>query len=146
MLQRIVRILCQKKVIATLIPEVAEEIFKAVPADWMRFDLEDKGRLWSRSIKPGEEAKRPGLGEVPRLKSNESEYTRDIEGGHEACVLMGIGETSGRLILRRKDGPFGEEDLRKLRAFAETCTLGLRARPFNPPPKARNPFEEGPLV
>ena len=34
----------------------------------------------------------------------------------------------------------------RLRAVADVLSLGLRARPFEPPPKPRGPFEEGPLV
>ena len=146
MTNRMAKILRQKKVITPLLPEVADEIFTSVPAEWMRIDLEDKGRLWSRSVKRGEEPKRPGLGEVPRMRTKESEYTKPIEGGQEACVLLGIGEVSGRLILRRKTDAFTDEEMGLLRGFADVCSLGLRARPFDPPPRVRGPFEEGPLV
>jgi hypothetical protein len=86
------------------------------------------------------------LGAVPRLGSREAEYAREIEGGFEACLLLGIGDPNGRLILRRRLPPFSDEDLRKLRPIADVLSLGLRARPFEPPPKPRSPFEEGPLV
>jgi hypothetical protein len=146
MVEGLARILRQRKVVQTLVPEIATEIARIVPADWMRCDLEDQGKLWSRSIKPGGEPVRPGLGEVPRLGSREAEYAREIEGGFEACVLLGIGEPSGRLILRRRSGPFGEEEMKSLRCLADVLSLGLRARPFEPPARPRGPFEEGPLV
>jgi hypothetical protein len=146
MLEAIARVLRTKRVVATLLPDLTSEIVKIVPADWLRYDLEDQGKLWSRSIKPGQEPARPGLGEVPRIKSGESEHMKEIEGGHEACLLLGIGEPTGRFILRRKSGPFADEEMRKLRAIADVLTLGLRARPFEPPPRPRGPFDEGPLV
>ncbi len=147
MIERLAAVLRQKKVVQTLVPDLAAEIAALVPADWMRFDLEDQGKLWSRSIKPGSEPQRPGLGEVPRMRSSDAEYAKEIEGGFEACVLLGIGDPSGRLLLRRKSGPFSAEEMKKLRCLADVLSLGLRARPFEPPPKPRGPFEEeGPLV
>ncbi len=148
MLEAIARVLRQKRAVSSLLQDLAAEIFRVVPADWLRCDLEDHGKLWSRSIKPGQEAVRPGLGEVPRLRSGESEYAHPIEGGHEACLLLGIGEASGRLILRRKASPFADEEMRKLRSIADVLSLGLRARPFEPPPRPRGPFDDegGPMV
>jgi hypothetical protein len=147
MVEQIAALLRRKKAVQSLLIDLTAEIVRIVPAEWLRYDLEDQGKLWSRSIKPGSEPQRPGLGEVPRLGSKEVEYSKEIEGGFEACILLGIGEPSGRLILRRKSVPFGEEDLRKLRPIADVLSLGLRARPFEPPPKPRGPFDEGgPLV
>lgn len=146
MLEELARLLRRKKAVGSLLKDLNAEVNKIVPADWMRYDLDDQGRLWSRSIKPGADPVRPGLGEVPRMSSKDVEYARDIEDGFEACVLLGIGEASGRLILRRKSGAFTEEETKKLRAVADVLTLGLRARPFEPPPKPRSPFEDGPLV
>jgi hypothetical protein len=143
MIENVARVLRQKKAVQTLLADLTAEVVKVVPADWLRYDLEDQGKLWSRSIKPGSEPERPGLGAVPRLGSKETEYARPIEGGFEACVLLGIGEPTGRLILRRKSAAFGDEDLKKLRALADVLSLGLRARPFEPPPKPRGPFDEG---
>ena len=60
--------------------------------------------------------------------------------------LLGIGEPSGRLILRRKSPPFGDDEVKKLRSVADILSLGLRARPFEPPARPRGPFEEGPLL
>lgn len=147
MIEDLARVLRQKKAIQTLMPDLAKSLAATVPVDWLRIDLtDDQGRLWSRHVKPGGEPERPGLGEVPRLGSRESEYAKPIEGGFEACVLLGIGEPSGRLIVRRKSTSF-ESDLPKLRAVADVLTLGLRARPYEPPPKPRSPFDdEGPLV
>jgi len=144
MLERIAAVLRQKKAVQTLVPDLTNELVKVVPADWIRYDLEDQGKLWSRSIKPGTEPQRPGLGEVPRIKSSEAEYSKEIEGGFEACLLLGIGETSGRLLLRRRSSAFGEDEMKKLRAIADVLSLGLRARPFEPPPKPRGPFDESP--
>jgi len=147
MLEAIARVLRQKRAVATLVGDLTAEVARIVPADWIRYDIEDQGKLWSRSIKPGQEAVRPGLGEVPRLRSGEAEYTRPIEGGHEACVLLGIGEPSGRLILRRKSSPFGDDEMKRLRSVADILSLGLRARPLEPPPRPRGPFDEGgPMV
>jgi hypothetical protein len=97
-------------------------------------------------VKPGAEPQRPELGQVPRIGSRETEYAKDIEGGFEACLLLGIGETSGRLLLRRKSGAFTEEEMKKLRSVADLLTLGLRARPFDPPARPRGPFEDGPMI
>ena len=146
MLERLAVVLRQKKAVQTLLPDLTTELFKIVPADWARYDLEDQGRLWCRSIRPGTEPQRPGLGEVPRITSREAEYAKEIEGGFEACLLLGIGETSGRLLLRRKSGPFTDDEMKKLRAVADLLTLGLRARPFDAPARPRGPFEEGPVV
>ena len=142
MVERLASVLRQKKAVQTLFPDVVSEVVKLVPADWLRLDLDDQGRLWSRSMKPGGEPQRPGLGEVNRMGSKEVEYAKEIDGGFECCVLLGIGEASGRLILRRKSGPFGAEDLKLLRPVADVLTLGLRARPFEPPARPRGPFDE----
>ena len=146
MLERIAAVLRQKKTVHTLLADLTGEIARVVPADWLRYDLEDQGKLWSRSIKPGSDPVRPGLGEVPRLRSTESEYAKEIDGGFETCLLLGIGEPTGRLLLRRKSSAFADDDLKKLRSIADVLSLGLRARPFEPPPKPRGPFEEGPMV
>jgi hypothetical protein len=144
MLERIATVLRQKKAVQTLIPDLTTELVRVVPADWLRYDLEDQGKLWSRSVKPGSEPQRPGLGEVPRIGSRESEYSKEIEGGFEACLLLGIGETSGRLLLRRRSSAFGEDEMKKLRSIADVLSIGLRARPFEPPPKPRGPFDDSP--
>lgn len=146
MLEAMARLLRQKRVIQTLLPDLTAEIVRIVPTDWLRYDLEDQGKLWSRSIRPGSEPERPGLGVVPRLSSREAEYAKEIEGGYEVCLLLGIGDPSGRLILRRKSSPFTDEEMKKLRSIADVLSIGLRARPFEPPPKPRGPFEEGPMV
>jgi hypothetical protein len=146
MLERLAVLLRQKKAVQTLLPDLTTELLKIAPADWVRYDLEDQGRLWCRSVRPGTEPQRPGLGEVPRITSRESEYAKEIDGGFEACLLLGIGETSGRLILRRKSAAFTEEEMKKLRSVADLLTLGLRSRPFDPPARPRSPFEDGPVV
>jgi hypothetical protein len=146
MLERIAVVLRQKKAVQTLVPDLTTELLKIVAADWLRYDLEDQGKLWSRSVKPGSDPQRPGLGEVPRINSRETEYSKEIDGGFEACLLLGIGETSGRLLLRRRAPAFSDEEMKKLRAIADVLTLGLRARPFEPPPKPRSPFDDGPMI
>ena len=143
MVERLAALLRQKKAVLTLFGDVAAEIARMVPADWIRIDLEDQGKLWSRSVKPGSEPQRPGLGEVPRRKSQDSEYATEIVGGFVACLLLGIGEASGRLLLRRKSGAFTPEEIKVLRPVADVLSIGLRARPFDPPPKPRSPFDEG---
>jgi hypothetical protein len=146
MLERIAAVLRQKKAVHTLLPDLTTELLKIVPADWLRYDLEDQGKIWCRSIKAGAEPQRPGLGEVPRIGSREAEYAKVIEGGFEACLLLGIGETTGRLILRRKLGAFTDDEMKKLRSVADLLSLGLRARPFEPPPRPRGPFDDQPMV
>jgi hypothetical protein len=146
MLERIAAVLRQKKTIQTLLSDLTAEVVRVVPADWLRYDIEDQGKLWSRSIKPGSDPVRPGLGEVARIGSRESEYAKEIEGGFEACLLLGIGEPAGRLLLRRKSPAFSDDDLKRLRTVADVLSLGLRARPLEPPPKPRGPFEDGPLI
>ena len=142
MIERLAALLRQKKAVQTLFTDLAAELVRLVPADWLRIDLDDQGKLWSRSIRPGGEPQRPGLGEVSRMKSHESEYAKEIEGGFEACLLLGIGEPGGRLLLRRKSGPFAAEELKTLRSAADVLSLGLRARPFDAPARLRGPFEE----
>jgi hypothetical protein len=146
MIERLAAVLRQKKAVQTLLPDLTTELLKIVTADWLRYDLEDQGKIWCRSIKPGSEPQRPGLGEVPRIGSREAEYAKEIEGGFEACLLLGIGETTGRLILRRKGGPFNDEEMKKLRQVADVLSLGLRARPFEPPPRPRGPFDDAPMI
>ena len=146
MLEAIARTLRQKRVVAALLPDLTAEIVRIVPADSLRYDLDDQGKLWSRSHKPGSEPERPGFGAVLRMGSREAEYAKETEGGFEACVILGIGEASGRLVLRRKSPPFGEDEMKKLRSIADVLSLGLRARPFEPPPKPRHPFDEGQMV
>ena len=144
MIEWLAAVLRLKKAVQTLVPDLTAEIVKLVPADWIRYDLEDQGKLWSRSHKPGAEPQRPGLGEVPRIGSRDSEYAKEIEGGFEACLLLGIGETTGRLLLRRRSPAFSDEEMKKLRAVADVLSIGLRARPFEPPPKPRGPFDDSP--
>jgi hypothetical protein len=144
MIERLAALLRQKKAVQTLAADVAAEIFRIMPADWLRLDLDDQGKLWSRSIRPGSEPQRPGLGEVPRMGSRETEHVKEIEGGFELCLLLGLGEASGRLILRRKSGPFTDEDLKTLRPVADVLSIGLRARPFEPPARPRGPFDDSP--
>ena len=146
MIEKMAGILRKKKVIETLLPEIASEIANAVPCDWMRFDIGDeKNRLWSRTIKPGAKPERPGFGDISRVGSRDQNYNKEIEGGFEACLMLGIGEPNGKFIVRRKEKPFDEE-MPILQAIADLLTLGFRARPFEPPPKPRSPFEEGPLI
>lgn len=146
MIERLAAILRQKRAVFTLLPELLTEMQRLVPLDAFRIDIEDQGRLWSRLVKPGVDPERPGLGAVPRLNSREGESFREIDGGFEATLILGIGEPAGRLILRRKDRAYSPEELKTLRTIADLLTLGLRARPLDPPARLRNPFEEGPLV
>lgn len=146
MLERLAVLLRQKKAVQTLLADLTAEVVRVVPADWLRYDLEDQGKLWSRTIKPGSDPARPGLGEVPRIGSRETEYAKAIEGGFEACLLIGIGEPTGRLLLRRKSSAFTDDEMKRLRTVADVLSLGLRARPLEPPPRPRGPFEDGPMI
>jgi hypothetical protein len=146
MLERLVAVLRQKKAVQTLLPDLVSEIVRLVPLDGMRFDIDEGGRLWSRLARPGQEPERPGLGAVPRLGSRETESVKDLEGGGvEATFILGIGEPAGRFVARRKDRGYSPEELRTLRLVSDLLTLGLRARPLDPPARPRGPFEEGPL-
>jgi hypothetical protein len=146
MIERLACVLRQKKAVHTLLPDVLSELRRLVPLDAFRVDVEDQGRLWSRIVKPGAEPERPGLGAVPRLQSRESESSREADGGFETTLILGIGEPAGRLVVRRTAKAFDAEDLKILRSVADLLTLGLRARPLDPPARIRHPFEEGPLV
>ncbi len=146
MIERLAAILRQKRAVFTLLPEILTEVQRLVPLDGFRVDIEDQGRLWSRVVKPGVDPERPGLGAVPRLGSQEVEEQRQTEHGFEAVLILGIGAPAGRFLARRKASAFGPDELKTLRAIADLLTLGLRARPLDPPARLRNPFEDGPLV
>lgn len=146
MIERLAAILRQKRAVFTLLPEILTEVQRFVPLDAFRVDIEDQGRLWSRIVKPGVEPERPGLGAVPRLGSQETEVMKETEHGFEAVLILGIGAPAGRFIVRRKASAFNPDELKNLRTIADLLTLGLRARPLDPPARLRNPFEEGPLV
>lgn len=146
MIVRLAAILRQKRAVFTLLPEILTEVQRLVPLDGFRVDIEDQGRLWSRIVKPGVDPERPGLGAVPRLGSQECEELRQTDHGFEAVLILGIGAPAGRFLARRKAAAFSSDELKTLRTIADLLTLGLRARPLDPPARLRNPFEEGPLV
>jgi hypothetical protein len=115
----------------------------------MRFDLSDeRGGLWSRIVKRGLDPERPSLGSVARLKTREVFEVTEEDGVHQVVIPLGLGEpATGRWTLRRRSGPFSESDLETIKAVADLLSLGLRARPFDPPAKAiRFGEPEGPLV
>lgn len=147
-LVRIASALRRRRPAQNLIGEVAGALLALVPADGVRFDLtDDKGALWSRIVRPGSEPERPSLGSVSRLRTREVLETTEDGGTHQVSVPLGIGEpATGRMVLRRRSGAFSEADLAILGVCADLLSLGLRARPFDPPPKPRGPFDEGPLI
>jgi len=147
-LRPIAALLRRKTPVANLLRELADAVFARVPCDGMRFDLtEDRGGLWSRVVKPGQDPERPPLGSVARLRTREAFEVTDSDGVHEVVVPLGIGDpATGRWTLRRRSGAFTEAEIDAIRSIADVLSLGLRARPFEPPPKPRGPFEEGPLV
>jgi hypothetical protein len=139
----------RKAPIHHLLPDVTKALFAAVPADGARFDLADEGgKLWSRVVRPGQEPERPGLGAITPLRSKEAFHQTEEEGLFGVSIPLGIGEpATGRLVLKRRSAKFSDEEVEVLKAAADLITLGLRARPYDPPPKPRSPFDDdGPLV
>jgi hypothetical protein len=132
-----------------LLVDVSKSLLAAVPADGARFDLSDEsGKLWTRIVRPGQEPERPGLGSITPIRSKESFQRTEEDGLFGVSLPLGIGEPpSGRLVLKRRSGAFSDEEVEVLRAAADLISIGLRARPFDPPPKPRSPFDDdGPLV
>ncbi|HZN60770.1 MAG TPA: hypothetical protein VFC90_00060, partial [Planctomycetota bacterium] len=70
------------------------------------------------------------------------------DGLFGVSVPLGIGEPpSGRLVVKRRSAAFSDEEVEVLKAAADLISIGFRARPFDPPPKPRSPFDDdGPLV
>lgn len=135
--------------IHNLLGDVTKALFAAVPADGARFDLGDEGgKLWSRLVRPGQEPERPGLGSITPIRSKESFQRTEEDGLFGVSFPLGIGEpASGRMVVKRRIAAFSDDEVEVLRAAADLISLGLRARPFDPPPKPRSPFDDdGPLV
>jgi len=147
-LRRIAAILRRRLHISPVLRELADEIFADVPCDGMRLDLtDDKGGMWSRIIRRGEEPQRPELGSVTRLKSKELFEVTEAEGVHQVVIPLGLGETvAGRWTLRRRSGPFSAQEIESLKGCADLLSLALRGRPFDPPGRTMHFGEEGPLV
>jgi hypothetical protein len=139
----IVRILRRNQPIINLLGKLTEGISKIVPCESVRYDLTDaQGRLWSRVVRVGGDPERPEFGDLARLRTYEQREIRQIEQGYEIKLPLGFGElVSGRLIVQRKGPRFTEEEIKLLESCADIFTLGLRARPFEPPPKPRSPFD-----
>lgn len=138
------RVLRRGGPVANLLPEVTTHLLSIVPADGVRYDLADeRDRLWSRICKRGVPPERPGLGAVSRLKTREDVTQILLEGTHELSLPLGLGErVSGRLVLRRRSGPFTDEEVRGLQRCADLLSLALRSRPLEPPPKPMRFGEE----
>ena len=148
-LLKMASIMRRRAPIHNLLGDVTKALFAAVPADGARFDLGDEGgKLWSRIVRPGQEPERPGLGSITPIRSKESFQKTEEDGLFGVSLPLGIGEpASGRLVLKRRSAAFSDEEVEVLRAAADLISLGFRARPFDPPPKPRSPFDEdGPLV
>lgn len=133
------RILRRAGPLHVLLREVTEHLMRIVKLDAVRYDLTDeKGGIWSRVCRPGEEPDRPGLGTILRLKTRE-ELTRE---GDTVSIPLGFGErASGRIVVKRAGG-FPDTDVSVLERCADLFTLALRSRPFDAKPKPRGPFEE----
>ena len=147
-LREIAALLRRKGAIEPLLRELGRLVTMEVPVDAMRFDLTDEqGALWSRIVKPGEDPVGPALGSVERLRAREAFEVTEKEGVHQAMVPLGLGEpATGRWILKRKSAPFTEAELDAIRAMSDVISLGLRARPFDAPPKLRSKFTQEPLI
>jgi hypothetical protein len=148
-LRRLVTILRKRLHISPILRELADEIIAQVPCDGFRLDLTDeKGGMWSRIVRKGEEPQRPELGAVTRLKSKELFEVTESEGVHQVVIPLGLGETaSGRWTIRRRSGAFVAVEIDALRAIADLLSLSLRNRPFDPPGRSmRFGEDEGNLV
>lgn len=148
-LVRMAAVMRRRGPVLSLLPELTRELLAAVNAESVRYDLSDEhGKLWSRVVRPGQEPERPGLGAVSPLRSKEALVRVEEEGVHAIVLPLGLGDSpAGRLVLKRRSGAFTDEEERILQSAADLCSIGLRARPLDPPPKPRNPFEDGgPLV
>ena len=139
----------RKAPIHNLLGDVTKLLFATVPADGARFDLSDEGgKLWSRLVRPGQDPERPGLGAITPLRTKEAFQQTEEDGLHGVSIPLGIGEpATGRLVVKRRSAAFSPDEIEMLKAAADLITLGFRARPFDPPPKPRSPFDEdGPLI
>jgi hypothetical protein len=148
-LRKLTSILRRRTHVGNLLKDLTEELFAFVPCDGMRFDLADeKGGLWSRIAKRGGEPERPGLGAVARLKTRETFDVTEEDGVHQVAVPLGLGDqATGRWTLRRRSGAFSSAEIEAIKSIADVLSLGLRARPFDPPAKAiRFGEEPGTLV
>jgi hypothetical protein len=148
-LRKLASILRRKAPVVNLLGDVSEEIFGHVPCDGMRFDLsDDRGGLWTRIVRRGQSPERPSLGSAARLKTRETFEVMEEEGVHQVVCPLGLGDpATGRWTLRRRSGPFSDAEIEAIKAIADVLSLGMRARPFDPPPSQRRFGEEdGPLV
>lgn len=126
--------------LSTLLRDVAGALTEVVPLEAIRFDIADaKGdNLWSRVCRPDADPERPGLGVMLRLKSREEKLVEE----DRVSLPLGFGNhATGRIVVKREGG-FSEEDIEALERCADLFTLALRARPLEPKPKPRNPFDE----
>ena len=149
-LLRVASIFRRRTCVQNLLGEASRVLLSAVPADGVRYDLTDEaGKLWSRVVRAGQEPERPGFGSVAPIRSKESLSRGEEDGMHFISLPVGMGDVpAGRLVLKRRIGPFTDEEEEILRSAADLVSIALRNRPFDPPPKPRNPFEEGeqPLI
>ncbi len=149
-LLRIAAVLRRKTAVSNLLREIGDVLLSAVPADYLRLDLgDDQGKLWSRVCRYGQDPERPGLGAVNGIRSTEALARSEEEGVHGISIPLGLGDVpTGRLVLKRRSGAFTKDDEEALVTASHLFSIGLRSRPFEPPPKPRNPFEDGagPLV
>src|SRR5262245_9893976 len=92
-LRKLASILRRKTHVGNLIKDLADEIFERIRCDGMRVDLsDDRGGLWSRIVKRGQDPERPALGAVARLKTKETFEVTEEEGVHQVVVPLGLGD------------------------------------------------------
>ena len=135
----LVRLLGRPGPLETVLRPVTDQVARMVPLEGTRYDIgDDRGGMWSRVCRPGQEPERPGLGTSLRLKSRE-EFLR--EGDQLSFPLNVGGRTFGRWVVKRSGG-FTDDDVETLRYCADLFALGLRSRPTDAPKRAIHPFDE----
>ena len=137
---RLTTVLRKPGPLSTLLREVAGALAEIVPLEAVRFDIADaKGdNLWSRICRPDAESGAFRIGVMLRLKSKEEKVVEE----DRVSLPLGFGNhATGRIIVKREGG-LSEEEIEALERCADLFTLALRARPLEPKPKPRNPFDE----
>jgi hypothetical protein len=147
-LRKLAAILRRRPHISPLLKDLCEEVFAHIACDGMRLDLTDeKGGMWCRIVRRGEEPVRPELGQVSRLKTNETFEVSESDGVHQVVAPLGFGDHAhGRWTLRKRSGPFTAPEMDAIKAIADLFSVALRARPFDPPGKSMRFGEESQLV
>lgn len=148
-LRKLAAALRRRQPLGNLIGDVARLLFELLPCDGMRFDLADeRGGMWTRIVRQGEEPQRPSLGTVARLKTRETFEVTEEDGVHQVVSPLGLGDQpAGRWTLRRRSGAFSASEIEDIRHLSDVLSVALRARPFEPPAKVQRFGDEpGELV